>query len=99
MTEQNAFEQTLEIRDRHTVVGHGHALSIGGTQAGQHVAARDNAAAALNQYLIGRQISREVLADGDVNRELLAGLFTEPARNLDAADVIFLGVVAAGFAD
>ena len=88
-----------QVADGQAVIRHGNPLTHSASQAHEHVAARNDAAAALNEDGVGREVVREVFADGHFNFEVEPGFFLQPARNLEPPDIVLLGMVAAGFAD
>mgnify|MGYP000683038080 CR=1 FL=1 len=69
-----------------------------GAQTHEHVASRDDAATALDEDLVGvRSTGKSLPTATSIWRSL--SRFWRRAGNLDAADVVLLRVMAAGFAD
>ena len=77
---ESAFQYTLQMADRDAVVRHRHILTFGLCQARQHVAACDNAAAALKDELVGCEIRREVFADYDFDIKFASYFLSKPTR-------------------
>ena len=78
------------------VIGHGAARLGRGAQPGQHLPARDDAAAAVHD---GRAVSggvRKFLARGHPEMQLAPGQPAQQARQLDATYIVVLRMVGAG---
>ena len=96
---KRSFQNTLQITDGHTVVGHGDVLRNGGAYPREHMAPRDHTASALQNELVGREIRGEVLADHHFDVEFSSHGFFKPPGQFFAADIIRLRMVRAGLAD
>lgn len=64
---QSTSENSLQMANGYAVIGHWDALSGSCLQAGEHMTAGYDAAAALQNELVGRQIAREVFPYNDIN--------------------------------
>ena len=90
---------SAQVADGQAVICHGNPLTHSASQAHEHVAARNDAAAALNEDGVRSEVVREVLADGNFDFEVESGFLLQPTRNLEPSDIVLLRMVAAGFAD
>ena len=99
MAREHPLEYALKVANGEAVIRHGNALFLRCAKTGEHVAARDDATAALNENGIGGQIFGEIFADGNLDDEVFAGLLTEPAWNFHAPDVVLLRMVTACLAN
>lgn len=77
---KRTFEYALQVADCYAVVGHRDVLTLGLSQTREHMAASDDAAAALQNEFVRREVHGEVFADYNFNVEFSADFFSEPAR-------------------
>ena len=93
----DAFQHALAQRQRHTVVGHGNLRHRTHLEPALHFTAGEHTPAAMEHQLVAGQIIRKVLAGTKLKLERMVEKRLQRLRQLDPGDVVFLGMVGAGF--
>ncbi len=93
-----AVEDALQIGERHAVVADRYAGFRKGSQPLFQLFARDHAAAALNhERIVGRAVGERVQTRYEFELQPFAGPLSDQVGQFDAADVVAVGLMRAGF--
>ena len=89
---RGAPQDSLHISDGDAVVCHRNILVIRAFLAVSHLTLVEHASAAVEDQPVRRKIFREFSPGGEFDFDLFASVFSQPAGELDRADVVTLSV-------